>query len=162
MDLEIIVGEMAMNARKLSRIPPALAVAPLALPLAGVSHLCDYFSEKIPFGDIQYMERVKMEEAQKLGLNPELIYLALTDEKKGRGTAIIENGDGSYTLRTQTQGTTRSDLRHELYHLYKGHFRLPKIPIIKDLIYYFWAEPQAVGYEVRCLLQDKFPRLRKN
>ena len=163
MDLEIIVDDLIKKVDIACKIAVDLALVPWKVPLRVLPYLCDYFSEKISKKDLEYLKAVTDEEAQRLGLDLSKIGISFNPSRESR-TCCYKTDSGDYNLIFEGEGEmTRSSIRHELYHIYKGHVEEVTPPgFRKGFRYLFIEEPQAVGYEVKCLLEDKFPRLRKN
>lgn len=103
------------------------------------------FSEKIK--NQRDLDRITAEESAKLGLDkPVEAYLEKSNEDDSRRFS-----DGTYEIRIGSgrSGATRSAVRHELYHIHKGHFDDPlhkRGRLTRKLNYLLRQEPQAIAY----------------
>lgn len=84
------------------------------------------------------LERVALEEALELGLNPSCIKVNF-----GAGdTSARFNGEGYEINMKKDEFATRPIVRHELAHIYNGDCDRERTP----LFYYLVAEPRAMLY----------------
>ena len=104
------------------------------------------FSERIKSqGDL---ERIAAEEAEKLGMSKSFkVNFHNSQLKEGHASKL---DDGTYEINIGHFGSRRSIVRHELYHIHRGHSDdwKKRTNLINILYYYFRWEPQAVVYEV--------------
>jgi len=88
----------------------------------------------------QELEKIAKEEAKKLNMSKSFnafLYL----ENEARAT----ESNGEYSIHIGGMAATRHAIRHELYHIHRGHLDHPKKTSL--LYYLFVFEPQAVLYE---------------
>ena len=71
-----------------------------------------------------------------------------------KSSSACKLGDGLYTIYLNKYGQKMNVLKHEMYHIADGHcdIKVPEIPYIpseflRNPLYFFYVEPQAVIYE---------------
>lgn len=120
--------------------------------LAGSQAISAKYSQRIETQ--AELESIVEEEAQKLGLKKR-VKAFLHDGLKASSDKIrwySEDGDFSY-YKIDVGGfqAKRSTVKHELYHIHKGHFERReniRSKILQELAYLFKYEPQATLYEL--------------
>ncbi len=112
--------------------------------LVGLSEIPTLFSERIHTQED--LDRITSEESKKLGMT-KCVTPRFYDHWEA-GAAKL--GDGTYEIHIGGFGARRSSVRHELYHVHKGHFdfcRYQPSALLQNLDYLFRQEPQAIVYE---------------
>jgi len=97
------------------------------------------------------LENVVQEEALKLGINSNIVQVEFDHEGQlenyETSGAAFKNGDHYKILLEPRRTTTRKMIRHELYHIAKGHCDHHfKNPVFDHLDYLFRKEVQATLY----------------
>jgi len=103
------------------------------------------FSERIK--SQEDLDRISKEEAEKLGLKK--TFKSNLHENFRGSTRKLD--DGTYEINIGGYAARRSVVRHELYHVHKGHpdfMRSQENRFLRVLDYYFRQEPQAILYEI--------------
>ncbi len=94
------------------------------------------------------LRAVVVQEAKKLAINPDGVKCRLRPYFEGR--IWFNHNTGLARLEVGGWGATRVGVRHELYHLARGHLepggRVWGFANDSDLVYYFIKEPQAIIY----------------
>jgi|GEM_PF-2155294 len=94
------------------------------------------------------LELILKEEVSKLGMNDKEITAKFGKSRLGFGqTALYSNGRYEIIL---DAGKNRANLKHELYHIYDGHFNsILKIknPLSRMVYSFFVCEPQSLLYQ---------------
>jgi len=111
--------------------------------LVGSSAVSDVFSKKIT--SQEDLDGIVSEEVEKLGMDkPVRANFHGFDRADAKKTA-----KGSYVVNVGGSFATRGGVRHELYHIHKGHVEdNGKSDLVDKIDYYFRQEPQAIAYEV--------------
>jgi hypothetical protein len=107
--------------------------------LAGLSIIGNWFSERIK--SQEDLNRITEEETRKLGIKRSI---RANFHESDRMDAI-QYSDGTCEINIGGCTSTRSSVRHELYHIYRGHLDGSKF---MDKDYFLRREPQAIIYEV--------------
>ncbi len=113
--------------------------------LAGLNGIPRLFSEKID--NQEELDRITSEEAQRLGLDKVVKAKFHKIWKEG----ARKKNDGTYEINIGGFGARRTQVRHELYYIYRGHCdsrKRIKSNTLNRLDYFLRREPQAIAYEV--------------
>lgn len=98
------------------------------------------FSEQIK--DLEELEFVIKEEAKKLGIENKTIKGSINDE---HFSFCVKYQNGSYEIILGSNGKTKANVKHELYHIYRGDLEKNGFNLLK---YFFKEEPRAVLYQI--------------
>ncbi|MBS3086589.1 hypothetical protein J4422_02710 [Candidatus Pacearchaeota archaeon] len=139
MDLNEIFGYAADGAKWL-----AIGSVAYLLGLAGLSSITRVFSERV--NSQEDLDRIVKEEVEKLGITKPIKANFQTSYAGG----AKKIGEGNYEINIGGFAARRSMVRHELYHIRKGHCEKIREEIgINDLFNYLLKyEPQAIAYQV--------------
>jgi hypothetical protein len=113
--------------------------------LVGVHIISNRFTESIK--SQEDLDRITLEEAKRLGIEEPITAILLQRPEGVARLLDFQNHQieiGGYEAR-------RGTVRHELYHVYRGHTRYRRRKInglLYSIDYWFRMEPQAIAYEV--------------
>jgi len=113
--------------------------------LASLNGILRLFSEKISSQDD--LDRITAEETEKLGMTRQVTPKFHENHEE----SARKLDDGTYEINIGGFGARRTQVRHELYHVHRGHCddrRRIENGLINNLDYLFRREPQAIAYEV--------------
>jgi len=113
--------------------------------MGGLSAIERLFSERI--NSQEDLDRIAGEEAKKLGMNKP--FNAKFHSSFAGSAPKLE--DGTYEINIGGFAARRSLVRHELYHIHRGHSDALKDrqnDFINTLDFLFRCEPQAIAYQV--------------
>ena len=111
----------------------------------GLNVISNLFSERIR--NQEDLDRIIAEEAKKLGMTRQV-----TSKFHNTYEAVARKlEDETYKIDIGGSGANRGDVRHELYHVHRGHCddrKKIENDFLNELDYLFRREPQAVAYQV--------------
>ncbi len=113
--------------------------------LVGLSGIPKLFSERIK--SQEDLDRITSEEAEKLGIE-EPVTPKFHNSWEENSKKLI---DGTYVINIGGYSARRCTVRHELYHIHRGHLDFMarhESRLLRRLDYFFRQEPQAIAYEV--------------
>ncbi len=115
------------------------------LSLCSLSALSQFFSRKIR--NQEELNFAIREESKKLGLTKKVIGKFYNEFRDSAGKI----NHHFYRIDVGGSLASKSSVRHELYHIYRGHcepeFQI-KNKILDSLNYYLKEEPQVIAYEL--------------
>lgn len=111
------------------------------------------FSERIKSQDD--LDKIVKEETERLGMTKRILARFHNTWREDTAKYSMEGRLLDYMINIGGFGARRTMVRHELYHIHKGHFEHPlrrRGPVLRELHYLFIAEPQAIAYQFKLKL----------
>jgi len=109
--------------------------------LIGLNTLSIFFSEKIK--NQEELDKIIIEESKKLRLNKKAIGIYLP-----KFEAECKKIGNHYIVKLGGKMANRGCVKHELYHIFRGHLENQSTKKVENLKYFFKQEPQAIAYDV--------------